>query len=1118
MRVLDGAGGFFPALGVLSAGGFDYDGHGFSDGEEEERVNPHGVWLLPAAALFADARGRSSEDDDTDDGPGVAPSPSSSEKKTVLQNNDWIRVPVALTGSLRARVQTADQERQTDNDVAKDSKKSKGGGFLSSLFGGGAKGKSGDGAPATTQVQLQLLPLDLVGHANATAAFPAKNNALQVMFIHGGRYNNSGSMAPTESLITVSLTEGRALADEIWTAGMAPAARQSHTMCAVPREDGGVSLYLFGGYVGGQMRGMSDLWQLDLVPESVEGEDNSLTRRELSLSDEADDNDATISACGVRSWQFLTPSHGTRSAPPARYDHTCVYHAGTNSLYVFGGISDTTYFGDLLRFDLATHVWEQLSPSVADGGDTHPPPRARHTACIVNDHWMAVFGGFAEAGRCPNDVWLYSFNRNRWTRVCEPEADSDSAALVDWPASRRDHCAVTISDGDGAERMIVFGGKSGPKPLDDVGVLPSDALIPSRDGRVLFSRGFGTGDLVSFGCSRHGQLGTPHNMEDSHNSDEAQCSRIPQRVSGVAKLRTSKFSCGGGHSASLANPLAGRHTTDRTTEMFVWGDARSNSAAPVPRPITFFKGRSVVKISCGALHTAVVCTSTADPTKHEVWVFGDTVGPSVQEAVARTQPRLIEALGQHCITDIASTSLDVVVVTQDGAVYSYAVSSQSQVKLISTPSDGSGGMRKMPAFSRVACGGAHSLLLSESGALYTFGDRCGYGQLGLGEDTSSAPHPTVVPLPDGCSEIVEISAGPDHSICLDSNGHAFAWGRNNRLQCGFSSDGKSVFDPTLIPGLSEEVLISVSAGGGLGDAHTLAVSESNDLYAWGSNNFGQCAAPVEEVACLPRLVSELRGAVLRAESGWQHNLVLIRESFLLPGEHAVDDASNPADDFPLGDFEFISNDIVTSILKQLSQHDVCAMCQVCSSMRQLADRDEVWEAITSYDRMRYIHAGAEVEYPSYKSFCRERWLQDHPSVRRRLEKEEAERAEGQKSILRRGFQNVLKAGVLRFGKKEIRVLMVGLDAAGKTTILYKLKLGEVVTTIPTIGFNVETVEYKRASITVWDVCAQWATIACSSSYLSPLANCWVFSFSPQRLAVPTKSAPCGAITTKTRRP
>merc|ERR1712023_195163 len=58
------------------------------------------------------------------------------------------------------------------------------------------------------------------------------------------------------------------------------------------------------------------------------------------------------------------------------------------------------------------------------------------------------------------------------------------------------------------------------------------------------------------------------------------------------------------------------------------------------------------------------------------------------------------------------------------------------------------------------------------------------------------------------------------------------------------------------------------------------------------------------------------------------------------------------------------------------------------------------------------------------------------------------------------------------GKKEMRILMVGLDAAGKTTILYKLKLGEVVTTIPTIGFNVETVEYKNIAFTVWDVGGQ----------------------------------------------
>src|SRR5687768_10662382 len=59
-----------------------------------------------------------------------------------------------------------------------------------------------------------------------------------------------------------------------------------------------------------------------------------------------------------------------------------------------------------------------------------------------------------------------------------------------------------------------------------------------------------------------------------------------------------------------------------------------------------------------------------------------------------------------------------------------------------------------------------------------------------------------------------------------------------------------------------------------------------------------------------------------------------------------------------------------------------------------------------------------------------------------------------------------------FGSKEMRLLKLGLDAAGKTTILYKLKLGQDVTTIPTVGFNVETVTYKNVKFNVWDVGGQ----------------------------------------------
>mmetsp|Transcript_54033 Transcript_54033/g.101357 ORF Transcript_54033/g.101357 Transcript_54033/m.101357 type:complete len:181 (+) Transcript_54033:69-611(+) len=58
------------------------------------------------------------------------------------------------------------------------------------------------------------------------------------------------------------------------------------------------------------------------------------------------------------------------------------------------------------------------------------------------------------------------------------------------------------------------------------------------------------------------------------------------------------------------------------------------------------------------------------------------------------------------------------------------------------------------------------------------------------------------------------------------------------------------------------------------------------------------------------------------------------------------------------------------------------------------------------------------------------------------------------------------------GSKEVRILILGLDNAGKTTILYRLQVDEVVQTIPTIGFNVETVQYKNIKFQVWDLGGQ----------------------------------------------
>jgi len=70
------------------------------------------------------------------------------------------------------------------------------------------------------------------------------------------------------------------------------------------------------------------------------------------------------------------------------------------------------------------------------------------------------------------------------------------------------------------------------------------------------------------------------------------------------------------------------------------------------------------------------------------------------------------------------------------------------------------------------------------------------------------------------------------------------------------------------------------------------------------------------------------------------------------------------------------------------------------------------------------------------------------------------------NIFSKLFDKIIKREV------NMKTLLLGLDAAGKTTILYKLQLGEVVMSVPTIGFNMETVEYRNIKFQVWDIGGQ----------------------------------------------
>eukprot|EP00961_Rhodomonas_salina_P220019 2974539-Rhodomonas_salina.1 len=77
--------------------------------------------------------------------------------------------------------------------------------------------------------------------------------------------------------------------------------------------------------------------------------------------------------------------------------------------------------------------------------------------------------------------------------------------------------------------------------------------------------------------------------------------------------------------------------------------------------------------------------------------------------------------------------------------------------------------------------------------------------------------------------------------------------------------------------------------------------------------------------------------------------------------------------------------------------------------------------------------------------------------------------------------NLMSAMSGIFGSKEVQLLLLGLDNAGKTTLLYKLKLNQTVSTLPTVGFNVEEVKYKNIRFRMWDVGGQTDVLALTNT-------------------------------------
>jgi alpha-tubulin suppressor-like RCC1 family protein len=173
----------------------------------------------------------------------------------------------------------------------------------------------------------------------------------------------------------------------------------------------------------------------------------------------------------------------------------------------------------------------------------------------------------------------------------------------------------------------------------------------------------------------------------------------------------------------------------------------------------------------------------------------------------------------------------------------------------------------------VAAGSDHSFVLSRDGTVMA----CGYnanGQLGLG-DTDDRDTFTVVA---GLRGVVDIDAGEEHSIAMTAEGGLYAWGKGRAM--GHGGDGDTQFvAPTKVTGggIGEAAVVQVAAA----SRHTMALTASGELYAWGKGNHGQLGHGGKENLAVPRVVGGIGEIMVGMSGGKDHSLVTTAEGRVL---------------------------------------------------------------------------------------------------------------------------------------------------------------------------------------------------------------------------------------------
>eukprot|EP01122_Echinamoeba_exundans_P001742 TRINITY_DN11746_c0_g1_i1.p1 TRINITY_DN11746_c0_g1~~TRINITY_DN11746_c0_g1_i1.p1 ORF type:complete len:642 (+),score=82.50 TRINITY_DN11746_c0_g1_i1:117-1928(+) len=267
-----------------------------------------------------------------------------------------------------------------------------------------------------------------------------------------------------------------------------------------------------------------------------------------------------------------------------------------------------------------------------------------------------------------------------------------------------------------------------------------------------------TGALYGMGRNNYYQIGHP---EPNHY-------KRPQLVEALKNVHVSQVECGHEHTIALSSE--GKvYGFGRNTQFQL---ANIKSTSQQPHQIQALEGYKVTQIACGSGFTMVVTSAG------ELFGFGQNSSGQLayKELAPQATPRLVAAFKDMRVERVACGSVHTMVIA-NGKLYSFGSDSFGQTGLGT-------GANANPAsvlptlctlyISKVVCGAYFTMVLTEDGQVYAFGQN-NNGQLGIGSNSNQGV-PTVVPIE---TDVVDLACGYNHALFLSEEGRVYGTGQQS---------------------------------------------------------------------------------------------------------------------------------------------------------------------------------------------------------------------------------------------------------------------------------------------------------------------------------------------------